>query len=97
MFFLSLFLFKGEVSQFSILLYIYLISILVVLSLTVYNYYNIMIVANHAKHVISEEKSRDQDGLNQASVRSVCKTKASEYKINRNANPLAYAVNIDNS
>ncbi len=46
-----------------------------ILSLTVYNYYNIMIIANHAKHVINEEKSRDQDELNQASVRSVCKIK----------------------
>ncbi len=60
--------------------------------------------------VNNKEKSRDQDGLNQASVRSVCKTKyfpsfiwmkeqtlSVRVQINHNANPQTYAVNIDNS
>ncbi len=42
-------------------------------------YFNIMLVAsmdgNNFVHVMNKEKSRDQDGLSQASTRSVCKTK----------------------
>ncbi len=61
-------------------LYMYSISILLVLSLSVCNYSSTMLVAsmdgtNFFSHAISKEKSCDQDGLNQTRVRSVCKTK----------------------